>query len=429
VFAGVAGDAYGAYDFAGDEDGDAAFDGYCAFDFEDAQAQAATGESVLKGFGGALEANGGAGFGDAELGAGELGVVHLFVINEIAGVVDDGDGHGPVVFLGFGDGGSGEFFGVVDGDGWAVGVGHLRSGGNCGEEKSEREEEEFAHGITLLGGFCAGDGSRDWALGGGGGGGEGEGDADGGAVVGVCGGAGVDVDLAVELEDAFAHAAETYAAALGLELHQFFGGDALAFVVDFENNAIDFMTEANGGAFAAGMAMHVGEAFLDDAENGQLGLAREAAEIIGDIDRNIEAAAFVEAASVPGDGFAEAAFVEKRRMEKIRGGANFLAKFSNEFGAVFGFAGENGIDLAGEADDAGEVHAQSSEILAGAVVEFAGDVAAFFVLHLHESLGKLAKQAGLLENFGVAKLEEFGAGTDLLLESGGESAIFFLGVF
>jgi hypothetical protein len=131
VFAGVAGNADGADDFAVLDDGDAAFDGDGAFNAENARAYRAGGECILEGFGGALKENSGAGFGDAELGAAELSVIHLLVVDEIAGSVDDGDGHGPIVFAGFGECGGCDFFGFFERDGSAVGIGHLCE---CGDE-------------------------------------------------------------------------------------------------------------------------------------------------------------------------------------------------------------------------------------------------------------------------------------------------------
>src|ERR1700739_2413611 len=69
LFAGGAGNADRAHDFAVHDDGNAALDRYGAFHLEDAQAYSTTGERILKRLCGPLELGSRAGFGDAELRA------------------------------------------------------------------------------------------------------------------------------------------------------------------------------------------------------------------------------------------------------------------------------------------------------------------------------------------------------------------------
>src|SRR6516225_110869 len=143
MFARVPRDADGADDFAFNNDGDAAFDGHSALETKNAKCSAAGGESVLKSLGRALEAGGRAGFRDADIGAAELSVVHLLVVDKVSAGVYDGDGHIPVIFAGLGESRRCGLLGVLDADGRAVGIGHLGKSRKSAEREEQSEGELF----------------------------------------------------------------------------------------------------------------------------------------------------------------------------------------------------------------------------------------------------------------------------------------------
>jgi len=143
MIAGVARDANGADDFALHNDGDAAFNGHSAFETKNAKASAAGGEGLLKSLGRALEAGRGACFRDADIGAAELRVVHLLVVDKVSAGVYDGDGHIPVIFSSLGESRCSGLFCVLNADGRAVGIGHLGKSRKSAEREEQSEGELF----------------------------------------------------------------------------------------------------------------------------------------------------------------------------------------------------------------------------------------------------------------------------------------------
>lgn len=120
---------------------------------------------------------------------------------------------------------------------------------------------------------------------------------------------------------------------------------AAAKIDDFENDLRVFLMQANLRGGAAGMALNVGEALLDDAEEGEFDGLREAVEIGEDAKVSADAAALAEAVGVLLEGRDEAEVVEERWMEEIGKGANLtrhlLGKGTSAFegmgsGVLFG---------------------------------------------------------------------------------------------
>ena len=61
--------------------------------------------------------------------------------------------------------------------------------------------------------------------------------------------------------------------------------------------------------------MNIGERFLDDAENCSLHLGRKAAEILGEVEIDFDAAALRETIDVPANGGTQAGLVQQRRVQ------------------------------------------------------------------------------------------------------------------
>ena len=130
------------------------------------------------------------------------------------------------------------------------------------------------------------------------------------------------------------------------------------------------------------MTLDVREAFLDDAKEGGLDGLRQASKIGEEIELRVDAAAFAETESVFLESRDEAKIIEERWMQKIGKGADFARHLAHEsagFEERFfgGFVpGFDGLANLGEAEIDGK------NGLRKAVVEFATDAAAFFVLEL-----------------------------------------------
>ena len=116
LVAGAAGDANRPDDLATDDNRHAALDRDRAFEGQDAEAGAARSQTILKHFRRALESRGRSGLRKRDVHAAGMGVVPFLEIDQPAGDVHDGHGHGPLVFPGFGNRRRGELLGRLYGD-------------------------------------------------------------------------------------------------------------------------------------------------------------------------------------------------------------------------------------------------------------------------------------------------------------------------
>src|SRR5882672_8316376 len=97
----IAGDADRADELAIDEERQASFDGYCAFERENADADAAFLEHVLERLRRPLVKRGGSGLADGDVRAAVLRRVRLLEVDEGAGRIYDRDRHEPFVLARF----------------------------------------------------------------------------------------------------------------------------------------------------------------------------------------------------------------------------------------------------------------------------------------------------------------------------------------
>jgi len=150
------------------------------------------------------------------------------------------------------------------------------------------------------------------------------------------------------------------------------------------------LAQTNGGGCRLGVAMDVGQAFLQHAEENELAVARGAIHVVGDIGVNFNAAALGEALQKPSGGGGDASLVEQGRMQEIRGGADFLQGLVGESVEIIDEEFEvrgRGFGLPNESDG----HFHGGEGLSGGVVQLAGNLAALIVLQRHEAEGKVAE--------------------------------------
>jgi len=223
---------------------------------------------------------------------------------------------------------------------------------------------------------------------------------------GGAGRAGFNSEAAAELGHAFAHAGNTHAEARDIGLGWAIGGKLHAATVigDLQGDLGRIFAETDGGGAAAGMALNVGEAFLNDAEEGDFDGLRQAAEVFGKDKFGFNAAALAETADIFLESGNQAKFIEQRRMEKVGEGANFARHLLEEdagfFEGVFGGFAEGGRRLA----DLGEAQVHGQNGLRHAIVEFAADAAALFVLQFEQLHGELTD--GLLGVFHLCDIGE-----------------------
>ena len=138
--------------------------------------------------------------------------------------------------------------------------------------------------------------------------------------------------MAAELADAFLHTLQADAGALGLAVLP--RGQTFAPVANFEGQFAMLAGDADAGARAPGMAMHVGEGFLDDAEDGGFTFAGQAAQVRGQFQFHLNVAAFGKFFDEPAQRGAQTHFVEQRRMQQVRDGAQVVGHIAQDFQAI-----------------------------------------------------------------------------------------------
>src|SRR5882762_8588972 len=137
---------------------------------------------------------------------------------------------------------------------------------------------------------------------------------------------GFDLHHAMEWMDSFAHSAYAHASALRLNRGEAFRRNSLSLVANLKTYLATLGPNGDFGGLTAGMAVDVREAFLHQAEHHQFHLAAESSQIVGNVDRDLHAAAFLQTLRVPAQGNRQAALVEQRRMKQVRHDADFLAE-------------------------------------------------------------------------------------------------------
>src|SRR5579864_6337719 len=106
---------------------------------------------------------------------------------------------------------------------------------------------------------------------------EGAGDFDG---YFCAGGIGVDFHGALKLADAFAHAADTEAGSSRDDLAEPFGGHARSVIADFDRDVSLRARHGDRCFCRTGVAMDVGEGFLDETEEHEFQIAGKPPEVI-----------------------------------------------------------------------------------------------------------------------------------------------------
>ena len=226
-------------------------------------------------------------------------------------------------------------------------------------------------------------------------------------------GIGNDVEPATKLSHALAHAGDTDAETGFVRLLRTIVGremQAPAKVDDFESDGGVFLKQANPGGRATGMALNVGEAFLDDAEQGGFDRLGQAGELRAELEASVDAAAFAEPLEVFVERGDETEIIEKRRVEKIGKSADFARHLLGEGTGFFERASSGLIVRMDGLACLSETEIDGQDGLRKAVVELATDAAALFVLELEELRRELMD--GALGIFHLGDVGERGDNAD-----------------
>ncbi len=193
------------------------------------------------------------------------------------------------------------------------------------------------------------------------------------------------------MSDAFAHAgnADTEMSDIGLGLA--IGGKfhTAAEVGDLENNGRRSFEEADTGGSAAGMALNIGETLLNDAEEGDFDELGQAAEMLGKDELSFDTAAVTEAMDVFLESGDQAEFIQQGRMKEIREGADFTRHMLEQGASLFEGVLRRFAEGRGGLADLGEAQVDRKNGLREAIVEFAANAAALFILEIEELGGEL----------------------------------------
>jgi len=210
-----------------------------------------------------------------------------------------------------------------------------------------------------------------------------------------------DIEIATELGHTFTHAGNADAVTGRPEGLAIFGREhALAVVGNLENDGVYIFAERDVCLFAPGVALDVGKTFLGDAEEGGFDHLREAAIAWRKFKRDFDAAALTKAVDVFLEGGDQTKVVEQGRMEQIRKRADLTGHLLEKpTGFVESALGSVTEGLTGLAN-LGKAEIDRKNGLGHAVVEFAADAAALFVLELKEFGGKLVNGPLSVLHFG-----------------------------
>src|SRR5947199_7138594 len=137
---------------------------------------------------------------------------------------------------------------------------------------------------------------------------------------GTDGGSGTErlnLDVTSELEHTLAHSGDAHAGLAGgnIEAAEALLGNSLAVIADFKLDSILRASETNAGSGGMRMAMHVGEALLQNAEEDEFAITGGAVHLFRNIAFHLNPAAAGEAFDEPARRGSNACLVEQWRVQ------------------------------------------------------------------------------------------------------------------
>src|SRR5215472_7395112 len=109
-----------------------------------------------------------------------------------------------------------------------------------------------------------------------------------------------------------------------------FRRDTSAAVLHFQADLTIRTANTDSGVGALRVTVNVREAFLYNSKKSRLQVWREPTQIIGDVEINSDLAPFRETVQVRAQARCKSNFVEQRRVEQMRDGAQLLRKLLYE---------------------------------------------------------------------------------------------------
>src|SRR5580704_746701 len=148
--------------------------------------------------------------------------------------------------------------------------------------------------------------------------------------------------------------------------------------------------------------MDVCQAFLHQAKYGEFHLRGKPSEVGGNIQLNTKSASLLQSLQVPAKCRRKSEFVQHGWVQKVRSSAYLFGQTLDQIPDIFDGLGQLRRVSLRLILDSRNNHGESSQILAGAVVQVTGNSPAFLVLCGHQSSGKVAQLIRLLKNLSVS---------------------------
>src|ERR1700722_20154181 len=125
-----------------------------------------------------------------------------------------------------------------------------------------------------------------------------------------------DIQAAAQEPQSFAHSANSYTES-SFQNCRVFGRESSSRVCDVQAKPAILRLDANACGLAAGVAMDVGQAFLDQAEDGQFGVLRQSFRTGGDLQIDVDPAALRKAVDIPAKGGIQSHLIEQRGVQQM----------------------------------------------------------------------------------------------------------------
>ena len=116
-------------------------------------------------------------------------------------------------------------------------------------------------------------------------------------------GTGLDIEIASQVADSLAHSRDADTGTLIANRGESFFGYARAIILNLQRDGGDFASQADHRRLGVGMAMNIGQTFLDDAKDGHFHIAGQSSKVVGNVQVDFQSAAFRQSGHEPADGF------------------------------------------------------------------------------------------------------------------------------
>ena len=131
------------------------------------------------------------------------------------------------------------------------------------------------------------------------------------------------------------HPRETDPAAVAFaKAPQSLGRNTVAIILHQQDRDIVLATEVDDHALRGGMAVDVGERFLENAKESDLRIPMKPVDKIIDVELNLETAPLRKTFHVPAQRGSQGKLIEQRRMQDIGEGANVVVYLLREIGGL-----------------------------------------------------------------------------------------------